>query len=144
MTIQVSMVPKQYVDTCWDKVEGYLEKAAHHTHGRYTVDDIRTSITDYDHDLWVAFDEEKIKAAVVTNIVVYPKRKLLCMSFCGGENMKEWLDPLLTLLRKYALDMGCDGLEATARRGWSKVFKNDGYDGKWVTFELPVEGVQHG
>ena len=100
MTIQVSMVPKQYVDTCWDKVEGYLEKAAYYTHGRYTVDDIRTSITDYDHDLWVAFDEDSIKAAVVTNIVVYPKRKLLCMSFCGGENMKEWLDPVLALLRK--------------------------------------------
>lgn len=144
MTLHVSMVPKQYVDTCWDKVEPYLEKAAKYTYGRYTVDDIRTSITDYDHELWVAFDDEKIKAAVVTNIVVYPKRKLLCMSFCGGEDMASWLDKIIALLRQYAADMGCDGLEATARKGWSRVFKNDGYDGKWVTFELPIEGVKHG
>lgn len=144
MTIQVSMVPKQYVDTCWDQVEPYLEKAAHYTYGRYTVDDIKASITDYDHELWVVFVGKKIKAAVVTNIVVYPKRKLLCMSFCGGEDMASWVDSMLALLRKYATEMGCDGLEASARKGWSRVFKNEGYEGKWVTFELPLEGVQHG
>jgi len=141
MTIQVSMVPRQYVDTCWDKVEPFLEKAAKYTYGRYTVDDIKATITDYDYDLWVAFEGDKIQAAVVTNFVVYPKRKLLCMAFCGGENMTIWLESMLALLRKYAAEMGCDGLEATARRGWGRVFKNDGYDSKWVTFELPLEGA---
>ena len=144
MTIQVSMVPKQYIDTCWDEIEPFLEKAARYTYGRYTVDDIKATITDYDHELWVAFEGDKIKAAVVTNIVAYPTRKLLCMSFCGGEEMSTWLDKLIALLRKYAEEMGCDGLEATARKGWSRVFKNDGYEGKWVTFELPIEGVKYG
>ena len=61
------------------------------------------------------------------------------MQFCGGEDLKEWKDPMLALLRKYAKDMGCEGIESTARRGWAKVFENDGYKPHWVTFELPLE-----
>ena len=48
------MVPSQYVDTCWEKIAPFLEKAADYTYGRYTVDDIYDSITDYDYQLWVA------------------------------------------------------------------------------------------
>lgn len=136
--IQVSMVPSQYVDTCWKEIEPYMEKAAEYTYGRYTSDDIYDSLKEYDHQLWVAFDGGKIKGAVVTNIITYPKRKILCMSFCGGVELKDWKDPMLELLKKFAKDVGCDGIEATARRGWAKVFENDGYKGHWVTFELPI------
>lgn len=136
--IQVSMVPPQYVDTCWKEIEPYMEKAAEYTYGRYTSDDIYDSLKEYDHQLWVAFDGGKIKGAVVTNIITYPKRKVLCMSFCGGVELKEWKGPMLELLKKFAKDVGCDGIEATARRGWAKVFENDGYKGHWVTFELPI------
>jgi hypothetical protein len=66
------------------------------------------------------------------------------MQFCGGVELKNWKDPMLSLLRRYAKDMGCDGIESTARRGWAKVFQNDGYKGIWVTFQLPLEGVNHG
>jgi hypothetical protein len=138
------MVPSQYVDTCWKQVEPYLDRAADYTFGRYTVGDIYDSVKDYDYHLWVAFEDGKIVGAVVTNFVVYPKRKVLCMSFCGGERLKEWKDPMLKLLQRFAWDMGCDGIEATARRGWAKVFQNDGYKSNWVTFELPVEGAHHG
>jgi hypothetical protein len=136
--IQVSMVPPQYVDTCWKEIEPYMEKAAEYTYGRYTSDDIYDSLKEYDHQLWVAFDGGKIKGAVVTNIITYPKRKILCMSFCGGVELKDWKGPMLELLKKFAKDVGCDGIEATARRGWAKVFENDGYKGHWVTFELPI------
>jgi hypothetical protein len=136
--IQVSMVPPQYVDTCWKTIEPYMEKAAEYTYGRYTSGDIYDSLKEYDHHLWVAFDGDKIKGAVVTNIITYPRRKILCMSFCGGTELKNWKDPMLELLRQFAKDVGCDGIEATARRGWAKVFENDGYKGHWVTFELPI------
>ena len=115
-----------------------MEKAAKYTYGRYTSDDIYDSVTEHDYQLWVAFDGKDIKGAVVTNIMVYPKRKLLCMSFCGGHGLKEWKEPMLSLLQRYAKDMGCDGIEATARAGWAKIFQSDGYKQNWVTFELPL------
>jgi hypothetical protein len=142
--IQVSMVPKELIHTCWESVGPFLDRAARYTYGRYTVDDIHAAIVDYDHDLWVAFEGGEIKGAVVTNFMNYPKRKVLSMTFCGGVELSKWKDPMLDLLRRYAKDMGCDGIEATARRGWAKIFQNDGHKSLWATFELPLEGVNHG
>ena len=136
--MEVSMVPPQLVNTCWKQIEPFMEGAAKYTYGRYTSDDIYDSVTEHDYQLWVAFDETGIKGAIVTNIMVYPKRKLLCMSFCGGYDLKEWKEPMLSLLQRYAKDMGCDGIEATARAGWAKIFLNNGYKQHWVTFELPL------
>ena len=136
--MEVSMVPPQLVNTCWKQIEPFMEGAAKYTYGRFTSDDIYDSVTEHDYQLWVAFNETGIKGAIVTNIMVYPKRKLLCMSFCGGNDLKEWKEPMLSLLQRYAKDMGCDGIEATARAGWAKIFLNDGYKQHWVTFELPL------
>jgi len=136
--MQVTMVPKEFVGHCWDDVEGYLADAAEYTHGRYEVDDILDSITDYDHTLWIAFDEERIKGAVVTNFMHYPKKKYLCMTFCGGVELDKWKDPMLKLLQHFAHDTHCDGIEATARLGWTKIFKDDGHKPLWQTFQLPA------
>jgi uncharacterized protein YozE (UPF0346 family) len=60
--IEVSMVPTQYVDTCWAKIAPFLEKAADYTYGRYTVDDIYDSITDYDYSFGLHMKTTNSKA----------------------------------------------------------------------------------
>jgi hypothetical protein len=137
--ITVSAVPTEHLATCWPHVEEFLEGAAKRTYGRFTAGNIYERIEEDGYQLWVAFDDSnKIKGAVVTNICNYPQRKVLSMTYCGGENLIEWKDPMLDLLRRYAKDVGCDGIEAVARKGWAKVFKDDGYKERWVTFELPL------
>ena len=136
--MQVSAVPAEYVKQVWPDVKDYLDGAAAYTHGRYEVEDILDSIIGYDHTLWIAFTEEGIKGAVVTNIIDYPRKRMLCMSFCGGVELDEWKDPMLQLLQKWAYDNDCDGIEATARLGWGKIFKSDGHKPLWQTFELPA------
>lgn len=132
------MVPNEHVDTVWESVKDYLDGAAQYTHGRYTIDDIYVCIKEYDYTLWIAFDEEKIKAAVVTNFAHYPRKKYLVMTFCGGDQLDQWKDPMLTLLQRFAYDTQCDGIEATARLGWTKIFKSDGHKPLWQTFQLPA------
>jgi len=136
--MEVSAVPAEFVKQVWPDVKEYLEGAALYTHGRYEVDDILDSITDYDHTLWIAFNVEGIKGAVVTNFIDYPRKRMLCMSFCGGVGLKDWKDPMLALLQRWATANDCDGIEATARSGWSKIFKSDGHKPLWQTFELPL------
>jgi hypothetical protein len=136
--IEVSMVPPQYIDTCWDKVEDFIGKAAKYTYGRYTTGNIYDMVKGGDYDLWVAYEEGTFKGAVVTNIITYPQKKILCMQFCGGEQLKLWKDQMLGLLQRFARDSGCEGIESTGRPGWAKVFKNDGYKATWITYELPI------
>ena len=137
----VSMVPKDHVDQVWSEVTPHLAKAAEYTFGTYEVDDIYDAIMDYDYDLWIAFDGEGIKGAVVTKFAHYPRKKYLDMVFTGGENLKDWKDPMLKLLQHWAYDNQCDGIESTGRPGWAKVFANDGHRVVWHTYELPAATV---
>jgi hypothetical protein len=137
--IEVSLVPAQYIDTCWEKIEAFIAKAAEYTYGRYTVGNIYDLVMEGDYQLWIAYDGKDFKGAVVTNIINYPQRKLLGMQFCGGEELSTWKDLMLDLLKRFARDSGCEGIESTGRPGWAKVFQNDGYKATWVTYELPLE-----
>lgn len=139
--MQVTMIPREYVPDCWDDVKEHLAKSAEYTYGRYEVEDIFDAIMDYNHDLWVAFDENGIKGAVVTNFAHYPKKKYLNMVFCGGEDLKEWKEPMLKILQHWAFDNHCDGIESTGRPGWAKVFASDGHKVVWHTYELPTATV---
>ena len=47
--VEVSLVPAQYVDTCWNKIEGFIGKAAKYTYGRYTVDNIYDMVVEGDY-----------------------------------------------------------------------------------------------
>ena len=136
--IEVSLIPPQYIDACWDKIEAFIGKAAKYTYGRYTTSNIYDLVKEGDYQLWVAIDDTQFKGAVVTNIITYPQRKLLGMQFCGGDDLKLWKEPMLELLKKFGLASGCDGIESTGRPGWAKVFKEDGYKAIWVTYELPL------
>ncbi len=142
--IEVSAVPTEYIDTCWSQVEGFLEGAAEYTHGRYRVDNIYDRIVEDGYQLWVAIEGETIIGAVVTSVTNYPQKKVLSMPYCGGVDLHKWKDPMLAILRRFAAQVGCEAIEATARKGWAKIFKDDGYQERWVTFELPLQGAGNG
>jgi hypothetical protein len=137
--IEVSMVPAEYIDTCWKKIEHFIKKAAEYTYGRYSAENLYDMVKEGEHQLWVAYDGSDFKSAVLTNVMNYPQCKVLCMGFCGGEELDEWIDPMLSLLKRYAKDMGCDSIEAFGRPGWSKILKKFGYQNKWITFELSIK-----
>lgn len=136
--MEISIVPTEFVPQIWDQVKGYMEEAAEYTYGRYDVDDIYDSITQYEHVLWVAFEGKVIKGAVVTSIKQYPKKRYVDMVFCAGIEGHTWKDPMLTTLQKWAFDAECDGIESSGRLGWSRVFKDSGYKLLWQTYELPA------
>ena len=146
--IQVSLVTPELLDSMWPLVEGHLAKSAVYTYGRYTVDDIKDTLTDYDHHLWIAFEGSVVKGAVVTNVVTYPRKKCLGMIFCGGVDVDEWKNPMIAILQAWAFDQGCDSIECTGRPGWVKILKGNGHSAAWHTFEIPAGtaglGERHG
>lgn len=137
--MKISYVPLEHLNFCWPKVEGYIDGAAKYTYGRFTVDDIKTCITDYNHVLWVAYEDlDTVYGAVVTEFLHYPRKKMLAMHFAGGIKLNKWKEPMLHTLQCFARDTDCEGIEVTGRAGWLKIFKRDGIKQNHVTFELPV------
>lgn len=135
---KVSMVPVEHIDFVWPSVRSYMKRAARYTHGRYQCDDILTAITDYDHQLWVAFKGDNIKGAVVTSLKQYPRKRYLDLVFIGGEDAINWKAPMLKILQHWAFDNSCDGIESSGRAGWARALEEDGYKFLWQTYELPI------
>lgn len=143
--MQVTLIPREHIDNVWPMVATYMDMAAEYTFGRYTAEDIKDSIRNHNHDLWMAFttdDGVDVKGVVVTNFVQYPRMRCLAMQFTAGEELKDWKAPMLELLQKWARDNGCDRIESSGRPGWPRVFKNDGCNVLWHTYELPVAGLE--
>lgn len=138
--MKVSLVPVEYIETVWPQIEEFMEGAAKYTYGRFNVEDIKEGLYTKPQQLWIAFtDDEVIKGAVVTQILMYPRMNSLVMHFTGGVDLKEWKPSMLELLQRFAKENGCDVIESYGREGWAKVFENDGFKSRFMFYELPVE-----
>lgn len=136
--MMVSLVPPEHAVAIWPQVRPHLVKAAEYTFGRYEPEDMLACVTDNGDSLWIAFDEQDIKGAVITGFSFYPRKKYVNMIFCGGEELDRWKKPMLEILQKWAFDTKCDGIECSGRLGWERIFKDDGFKFLWQTFELPM------
>ena len=136
----VSIVSPEYYEVVWPHVKDYLEGAADYTYGRFTIEDIAEGLITRPHQLWVAYTEDmEAYGAVVTEITTYPQIKALVMHFTGGKELPLWKPAMLELLQEFARNNGCDIIESYGRRGWGKVFENDGFKERFTFYELPVE-----
>lgn len=137
--MQVSFVPTEYAIALWPKIRQYIANATKYTYGRYEPEDVLTLITDHNHLLWAAFKGEDVYGVVVTSFINYPRATYLSCPFVTGKDFKEWKYPMFRMLQGWARENNCEGLESTARIGWERVFKDDGYQALWQTFQLPLD-----
>ena len=138
-TMSVSLVPSEYAKDVWPAVKEYVAKAVKLTSGKYEPEDVLDLVVRYKYPLWIAFDGTDIKGAVITRFIEYPRKKYLFLEFCGGQDGFSWKEPMLSVLRSWAKDNDCDGIEGAGRDGWQKVFEDDGYVPTLRHFEMPVE-----
>ena len=87
------------------------------------VDDLRQMLTSGGFQLYIAFDvvRQEILAALVTEILQYPKAKVFSMAFCGGAELERWA-PWIVGLEDLAREAGCRYTRIAGRRGWGRVF----------------------
>jgi hypothetical protein len=141
--VQISLVPTEHVTDVWPAVVDYVATALEYTHGRYEPEDTLQELLAGTQLLWIAFEGPHIKGAVASRILQYPRKRFLDCPIVTGEEFSTWKAPMLEVLQRFARDNDCESIEATARIGWARVFKDDGYEALWQTFQLPV-GVSHG
>jgi len=67
--------------------------------------------------------DKEIIAVMVTQIIPYPKKKVLRVIAIAGEDMDRWFH-FLPAIEEWAMELGCTSLEAWGRKGWLKVLKD--------------------
>lgn len=142
--MQVSLVPPDHVDLCWDVVSSHLGKSIGTAHGRYTMDDLFAEIKNFEQHLWIVFDGDPIIAALTTRFMQYPRKRMLAGQFLGGSKIMRWRDEMLITLEKWAKDNDCEGLEMTGRNGFEKVLGPHGWTPEYVVFEKMFKENENG
>jgi hypothetical protein len=138
--MEVSLVPPELIDGLWPQVFPHMANAAAYTFGRYEPEDILEAVLNGDAHLWVVIAEDgAITGITVTRFWRYPRKTCLDMVFLAGDDGFEWRDAMLSTLRRWARDAGCDALEGSGRPGLARAFRNDGYQLLWQVFEIPVD-----
>ena len=137
--MKTTLVPREHIPAVWESIEGFAERCAIYTYGRFTARDMLEGLLTKDQQLWIAFDNEAIHGFWVTEVVVYPQMNVLALHFVGGRRFKEWLPDGFPKLQKFAKELGCSKMESYGRPGWEKMWQDHGYKKQFVFYELPVE-----
>ena len=101
------------MDDTLKKCKQWIEDALAYCDGTHTWEDILKGISSGAMQLWPA-----PRGCIVTEIVVYPKKKVINIFLAGGE-----LDQILDMdsdVGRWAKHQGCTGATMTGRVGWKK------------------------
>ena len=107
----------------WEEVVPLLARVAPHTEGEMEPDDYIEPLTHGDMQLWVVVENKHVNAALVTQIISYPQKRILRLISLAGDNFQEIKD-FLEMVEVFALKNGCTALEMWGRKGWKKLLSD--------------------
>jgi len=105
----------------WEDVAPMLAKASVHSEGELEPEDFLEPLSTGEMQLWVAYeDNDIINAAMVTQFIQYPQKKILRIISLAGEDFKE-IKNFQAMIEGFAIKYGCTAIELWGRKGWKKL-----------------------
>lgn len=98
----------------------WIDDALEYSGGTHTFEDVYDRILDGKLQLWPAE-----RGCAVTEIVVYPKKKVLHVFLAGGE-MDQIIDMIDSAVA-WSKTQGCTSMTISGRHGWKRVLEKHGY-----------------
>ncbi len=117
-------VPIAHVEALWPQVKPFIVRVLDRDEvGRYRPVDVLRSILDGTTRLWVSWnpDEKAVEAAVVTEIIQFPRVKELRIWIVGGNNMRAWVYEMRDMIEAFARSEGCVVMVGGLRPGWLRI-----------------------
>jgi hypothetical protein len=125
--VRLVCVPKSQVwmlsSSVWDMLKPALERQHHMT----SIDRLRKDCASGNSQLWFVTPEDTLQvlAIAVTEVLQYPGKRMFCIGWLGGSQMRRWID-FFEVFVDLAKRQGCDGIEVHGRRGWERVLSRWG------------------
>lgn len=103
----------------------------------YSLTDIKALLLSGGMQLWIGWDDEKVRVIVLTQIMCFPQAKLCQIPLCTGNGLEDWVGNL-GQIEAWAKSVGCIGMRDLARPGWEHVLTPLGYRKTHVVMERPL------
>lgn len=98
----------------------WIEAALDYSGGTHTFEDIAHGIKTGHMQLWPAE-----KACAVTEIVVYPRKKVLHVFLAAGD--LDQITDAIDAVAAWGIQNGCESMTMNGRHGWKRVLGNKGW-----------------
>jgi len=121
--VRAHLLEPEDVAYVWEEVVPLLARVAPHTEGEMEPDDYIEPLTHGDMQLWVVVENKRVNAALVTQIIPYPQKRILRLISLAGDNFQDIKD-FLEMVEVFALKNGCTALEMWGRKGWKKLLSD--------------------
>jgi hypothetical protein len=135
---KVLLVSPSDISVVWDDVVEFIDLALKHSEGELISDDLILPLNNGEQNLWVALEEGEIIAAMITEIIPHPRKRVLRVITIGakdGHGMDKWYD-FLPAVEGFALNNECSSLEAWTRKGMARKLKDWKHTYMVITKEL--------
>ena len=127
--MNIQYVSIEWVNQTWPKVEGFIASALEHSQGDYTLDQVRTLVTQGNWMLLVAVDGDEIKGAGTINFYNRPNDRVAFISTIGGRLISN--TDTFEQLRAFALSHGATVIEGAARESIARLWTRYGFTEKY-------------
>ena len=113
------------VNDRWDELEPLIRLPLEKTGAidLYSTADILGLVKKGEMQCWAVIDDKEWVAAIVTQVIKYPRQKVFDVYLVGGSRMNEWLDMVWDDLKRYGRESGCRAIRGFGRKGWTKRIK---------------------
>lgn len=115
MTIPAHSAPPRFNDQVRGWLQPALDLAATHD-----IEDIERGVLDGRFQLWIGPD-----GAAITEILVYPKKKVLHVFLAGGS--KEQIIDFQASAMAWGQAHGCSEMNISGRKGWLRALSGHGW-----------------
>jgi len=124
--ISILGVQPESLNALWSQLCPWIVRALKEGAGEYEPEDILSLAKDKRCQVWALLDNSEVIGAIVTQIVVYPRRKMVLLFLASARDglREHWL-PWIRHFEMWARSVGADGLEILGRKGWARVLPDD-------------------
>lgn len=123
MSVEILPVAPEHVRRVWPLVDKYVESALVYTNGCFLPQDVCDFCEVGRMQLWMAVRGDDVLAALVSEVITYPRKRVVGVPFIGGKELRSWFRKALYTIEAWSKEMGCAGMQGGARRGWGKLAK---------------------
>ena len=118
--LKAQIVQPEDIAYIWEEVAPLLNRVKEHSEGEAEPDDFLEPLTHGHMQLWIATEDKQMHSAMITQIIVYPQKKVLRVISIAGSDFKR-LYEFNDMVQSFAIKTGCSGMELWGRRGWKKL-----------------------
>ena len=120
--IELVAVPSLRVPDRWPEVAALVERALHHSDGRYASEDFLHALIRREMQLWGVRQAGRTVGVIITALRNYPRQRRCRYLLLAGDGFDRW-QHLQRDIEEWARANGCTAMEMCGRRGWERKLK---------------------